>query len=88
MTWPALVVGFALTASLCVLLLLTQSQLNQLSVQVHTLETRLEALETENEKLKVAHARAYSLERIERAAQALGMVRPGPGQYIEIDIEP
>lgn len=86
---PAAVVGFAVSAALMVLLLLTQSQLGQMSFAISALEQKRTELEIEQEKLLIAHAKAYSLERIEAyAVEKLGMVRPNPDQirYIDIDM--
>ena len=76
---PIVVVGTAVVAALMVLLLLTQSQLSQISFEISALETELANLERQQDKLLVAHAEAYRLEEIERyATEELGMVHPNP----------
>lgn len=85
---PVMIVGAAVTAALMVLLLLTQSQLSQISFEISALEQELTELESQHEKLLVAHARAYSLDRIEeRAVNDLGMVHPNLDQIRYIDID-
>ena len=76
---PIMVVGTAVVAALMVLLLLTQSQLSQISFEISALETELANLEWQYDKLLVSHAEAYSLDRIEAyATEELGMVHPNP----------
>ena len=78
----AAVVGTVTAAALTVLLLLTKSQLSQLGFAISALERELQALEMQHEKLIIAYAEAYSLERIEAYARdMLGMTRPEPSQY-------
>jgi len=86
---PAAIIGFAIAAALMVLLLLTQAQLSSMSFEIDALEREISSLETTQEKLLIAHARAYSLERVEDyAVNVLGMVKPAPEQFymIETDI--
>ena len=84
---PIVIVGTAVAAALMVLLLLTQSQLSQISFEISALEQELIRLETQREKLQISHARAYRLERIEdRAVNELGMVHPNVDQIRYIDI--
>lgn len=85
---PIVIVGTAVAAALMVLLLLTQSQLSQISFEISALEQELTILESQHEKLLISHARAYSLDRIEDfAVNELGMVHPNTDQirYINID---
>lgn len=85
---PVAAVGAAIAAALMVLLLLTQSQLSQIGFEISALERQLKELESQQAKLRIAHAEAYSLSRIEDyAVNRLGMVRPNPDQirYLEID---
>ena len=85
---PIAVVGAGITAALMVLLLLTQSQLSQISFEISALEQELAALERSHEKLIISHAEVYSPERIETyATEKLGMVHPNPDliRYIYID---
>ncbi|MBQ3010246.1 MAG: cell division protein FtsL [Oscillospiraceae bacterium] len=85
---PLVLVGAAVAAALMVLLLLTQSQLSQMSFEISALEQKLKELETQHEKLLISHAGAYRLDRIEdRAVNELGMVHPNTDQirYIEIN---
>ena len=78
----ASVVGILAAAALIVLLLLTKSQLSEISFAVSALEQELEMLEAEHDKLVIAHTQAYSLQRVERyAVETLGMMRPEPSQY-------
>lgn len=86
---PIVIVGTAVAAALMVLLLLTQSQLSQISFEISALEQELTVLESQHEKLLISHARAYSLDRIEDfAVNKLGMVHPNTDQirYINIDM--
>ena len=85
---PIVIVGTAVAAALMVLLLLTQSQLSQISFEISALEQELTILESQHEKLLISHARAHSLDRIEDfAVNELGMVHPNTDQirYINID---
>ena len=85
---PIVIVGTAVAAALMVLLLLTQSQLSQISFEISALEQELTILESQHEKLLISHARAHSLDRIEDfAVNELGMVHPNTDQirYIKID---
>ena len=85
-TMPVAIVGFAVAAALMVLLLLTQSQLSQISFEISALEQELEELETRQEKLLISHAEAYDLQRVEEyAVNELGMIRPNPDQIYYID---
>jgi len=85
---PVILVGAAVAAALMVLLLLTQSQLSQISFEISALEQELNQLERQQEKLLVAYARAYSLDRIEeRAVNELGMIHPNADQIRYIDID-
>ena len=78
---PIVIVGTAVAAALMVLLLLTQSQLSQISFEISALEQELTVLESQHEKLLISHARAYSLDRIDDlAVNELGMVRPNTAQ--------
>ena len=84
---PIVIVGTAVAAALMVLLLLTQSQLSQISFEISALEQELNELESQHEKLLISHARAYRADRIEElAVNELGMVHPNTDQirYIEI----
>ena len=85
---PLAIVGTAAAAALMVLLLLTQSQLSQISFEISALEQELNNLEIQHEKLLISHAQAYRLDRIEeQAVNKLGMIHPNPDQirYIYID---
>lgn len=85
---PIVIVGTAVAAALMVLLLLTQSQLSQISFEISALEQELMELETQYEKLRISHARAYSLDRIEDyAVNELGMIHPNTDQIRYIDID-
>ncbi|MBP3654553.1 MAG: cell division protein FtsL [Oscillospiraceae bacterium] len=85
-TIPVAIVGFAVAAALMVLLLLTQSQLSQISFEISALEQELNELEIEQEKLRISHAEIYDLRRVEEyAVNVLGMIRPNPDQIHYID---
>lgn len=81
------VTGFAAIAVMAVLILMSIVQLNAISDEVVSMESRMSTLLSEEETLLARYEMAYDLGAIESAVTAEGtMSRPQPGQIIYVDL--
>lgn len=81
------VTGFATIAVMAVLILMSIVQLNAISDEVVSMESRMTTLLSEEETLLARYEMAYDLGAIESAVTAEGtMSRPQPGQIIYVDL--
>ena len=81
-----LTLGYGLSAGLTVLLLLMQARLAVLSQETADLERQREALLQTQTRLQIAHASAFSPQRLDAYALDAGMVKPKGQQYAYIEI--
>lgn len=83
---PFSIVGFACAAVLLVFALMAQIQLTTVSEDTVVLQSRLEELQLEEAKLKIAYESAFNLTEIEDyAVNVLGMQKPRSDQIFHID---
>lgn len=81
------VTGFAAIAVMAVMILMSIVQLNAISDEVVSMESKMTTLLSEEETLLARYEMAYDLGAIESAVTAEGtMSRPQPGQIIYVDL--
>lgn len=83
---PGVVVSFAATAALMVLVLLCYVQLNTISRHIVEMKTQIAALETEQVSLLTRYEQAFDLTSVKAAAEAAGMTQPSDSQIYYIDL--
>ena len=83
---PGLIVSFAATAGLMVLVLLCYVQLNTISRHIVDMKTQIAALETEQVSLLTRYEQAFDLTSVKAAAEAAGMTQPSDSQIYYIDL--
>lgn len=83
---PGLIVSFAATAGLMVLVLLCYVQLNAISRHIVEMKTQIAALETEQVSLLTRYEQAFDLTSVKAAAEAAGMTQPSDSQIYYIDL--
>lgn len=82
------VIGFALTAALMVMVLLSYVRLAEISLSISDLEAQMTELSSQEKALTVEYEKAFNLSAVEHyAVYELGMVKPADGQIKTIDME-
>ena len=83
---PLSVIGIAFAAVMIVIMLLAQVRLTAVCNEAVQLTNKIEALETEQNRLRIAFESAFNLNEIEEyAVEELGMQKPRSDQIICID---
>ena len=83
---PAMVLGFAATAVMLVMLVMSYVELTTISASVVDKQAQLEELETKQVSLITQHERAFDLSGVKEAAAAAGMSQPSDSQIYYIDL--
>jgi cell division protein FtsL len=81
-----MVLGFIIAAVLMFCIVLNYMRLNELTIEVHSLQTELMELKNQAAVLKVKNEQTLNSRRIEELAQEMGMVRPTKDQISYIDL--
>ena len=83
---PLAVLGFAVTAVMAVMLLMSYARLATISGQVVEQQKVLASLEEEHVKLVSKYERTFDLSAIKEAAESAGMAKPSSSQIYYIDL--
>jgi hypothetical protein len=80
------IVGFIMTAVLMFCVVLNYMRLNEITIQVSTLQTQLNDLEGQAAVLKVQTEKKLNIQSIEERAGEMGMRHPSSDQIVYIDM--
>jgi cell division protein FtsB len=83
---PFAIAGFAVTAALLVMVLMSYIQLNAISDTTVALRKQLSELQTQNVTLTADYQKAFDLDAVEAAAQDAGMTKASAGQIYYVDM--
>ena len=83
---PLVVLGFAATALVAIMLLMSYAQLAAISGEVVREQKTLASLEEEHVKLVARYERTFDLTAIKEAAEEAGMAKPSASQIYYIDL--
>jgi negative regulator of sigma E activity len=80
------VLGFAIAAVLMFCIVLNYMRLNELTIEVSSLQTELMELKSQAATLKVKNEQTLNSKRLEQMAEEMGMMRPTREQICYIDL--
>ena len=83
---PGVVVCFAATAALTVLVLLCYVRLNAISRSIVDMKSQIQELETQQVSLLTRYEQAFDLTSVKESAEAAGMTQPSDSQIYYIDL--
>jgi hypothetical protein len=83
---PLVLLGFAVTAAMVVVLLMSYAQLAAISNDVVGMKSKLATLEDEHVALVGRYERTFDLSAIKEAAEAAGMAKPSASQIYYVDL--
>ncbi len=83
---PIVLLGFAVAATMVVVLLMNYAELTAVSHDVVTMQRTLATLEDEHVALLSRYERTFDLAAIKAAAEASGMAKPSASQICYVDL--